>query len=122
VPKLTFTSPSNVSLEFAASLAEAMDAPSETIHNVQTYSSGGCQNADSTYSETLWFGEFVSFYEQAQMFTYDSVPAALVDSGWRAGEGNVYAKRTVSGSFPAETPSPGSGSWTDIYEILKKKK
>lgn len=121
VVALTFSSAKDVSLDFSPRLAEGADAPGETIHNTQSYEY--CPGADNTDESMLWVGDFFGFYAANQSLAYGHAnDGALVDSGWEAGKGAVFATRTVTGAFPAETPSPGSGSWTDTYLLLKKKK
>lgn len=122
VQKLTFSSPTSVSLRFDPGQQRGLSgalppAPTENYTDVQTYDV--CQGATNTSTESRWNSAWNYFYG---LQGSDSDGVATIDSGWRPGTGNVVATRTVTGSFPwlGAPGTPATSTWTDTYQIIRQ--
>jgi hypothetical protein len=123
VKQLTVASPTEVSLLFDTGQQQGANfglppAPSETYHNVQTYQV--CQGADNTDTGSMWSGYFDYFYSLQHMMS-STFGVVKIDSGWQPGVGDVYATRTIQGTFPwgGAPGQPATSYWIDRYNLVR---
>lgn len=124
VQKLTFSSPTSVSLRFdvgqpSGSSGTLPPAETERYVNVDTFDQ--CPGATNNTTSSRWYSEFSYYYIHAGMIPKaDGV--AEIDSGWQPGQGDVVATRTVTGAFPwtGAPGTPSTSTWTDTYEIVRR--